>query len=170
MATQTSDTLTGWLKTIFTVNRVEGQDVGSVTASKTYARAYDIADGAGPGQADLVFSDTRTIPANSVDALDLLSLTQQTFGVSVPYTFRQLRCVRVVNNETAAGRRILIGCDPGRPTVVYAAEVGPGSEWHSINQTDSWHVTETNSVMRIANPNSYSVSYTIFLLGTSTAA
>jgi hypothetical protein len=75
-----------------------------------------------------------------------------------------------VNTSTTAGRRLLIGVDPGRPTVVYAAEVGPGSEWFSINQTDAWEVTADNSVIRISNPNAASVTYELYLFGTSVAA
>lgn len=170
MATQLTDTLTGWVRTIFSVSRVGGQDVGSISAAQTYTRAYDIADGSGAGQADLVFSDTRTIPANSVDVLDLLNLEQQTFGVAVPFVFRQVRMLRVLNNETTSGRRLLVGSAPGNPTGVYAADVGPGSEWHAINQTNAWPVTSANSTLQMTNPNAAAISYSIFILGTSTAA
>jgi hypothetical protein len=60
--------------------------------------------------------------------------------------------------------------DPGRPTVVYAAEVGPGSEWSAVNYVDAWEVTEDNSVLRIANPGPAAVTYELYLIGTSTPA
>ena len=72
--------------------------------------------------------------------------------------------------ETVAGRRVLIGSAPGNPTGVYAASVGPASEWHAINYTDSWVVTSANRNLQITNPNAAAISYTIFILGTSTAA
>jgi hypothetical protein len=150
--------------------RTDTQEVGTVTNRKTSAGLYTFTDGDGPGEADLVFADSRTIPANTVEEFDLLNLTQQALGVTVPFTFRQLRAIRVVNTSTTAGRRLLIGVDPGRPTVVYAAEVGPGSEWFSINQTDAWEVTADNSVIRISNPNAASVTYELYLFGTSVAA
>lgn len=170
MAETLTDALTGTLRTSMQWSRLDTQEVGSITNRKSAANTYTITDGDGPGQADLVFADSRTIPANTVESFDLLNLTQQALGVTVPFTFRQLRAIRVVNTTTTAGRRLLVGVDPGRPTVVYAAEVGPGSEWFSVNQTDSWEVTEANSVIRIANPNAAAVTYELYLFGTSTAA
>lgn len=170
MAETLTDALTGTLRTSMQWSRLDTQEVGSITNRKTAASTYTITDGDGPGQADLVFADSRSIPANTVESFDLLNLTQQALGVTVPFTFRQLRAIRVVNTTATAGRRLLVGVDPGRPTVVYAAEVGPGSEWFSVNQTDSWEVTEANSVIRIANPNAAAVTYELYLFGTSTAA
>jgi hypothetical protein len=150
--------------------RTDTQEVGSIANRKTQSATYAISDGDGPGEADLVFADQRTIPANAIEEFDLLNLSQQTLGVTVPFVFRQLRVIRLVNESTTAGRRLLVGVDPGRPTVVYAAEVGPGSEWIAVNQTDAWEVVAENSVIRIANPNAASVTYSLFLIGTSTAA
>lgn len=170
MADTLTDVLTGRVQTSLTWTRTDTQEVGTITNRKTQAATYNIADGNGPGQADLVFADQRTIAANQVESFDLLNLTQQALDVSVPFVFRQLRVIRVVNESTTAGRRLLVGVDPGRPTVVYAAEVGPGSEWIAVNQTDAWEVTADNSVIRIANPNGASVTYSLYLCGTSVAA
>lgn len=170
MADTVTDSLTGLIRTSISWARLDTQEVGSVTNRRSVSGTYTITDGDGPGEADLVFADARSIPANTIESFDLLNLTQQALGVTVPYTFRQLRAIRVVNTATAAGRRLLVGVDPGRPTVVYAAEVGPGSEWFAVNQTDAWEVTEANSVIQIANPNAAAVTYELFLFGTSTAA
>jgi hypothetical protein len=170
MADTLTDTLTGLLRTTLQWNRVDAQEVGSVTNRRTASGSYAITDGDGPGEADLVFADQRTIPANTIESFDLLDLEQTALGVDVPFVFRQLRIIRVVNESTTPGRRLLVGVDPGRPTVVYAAEVGPGSEWCAVNQTDSWEVTAANSIIQIANPNAAAVTYSLFLIGTSTAA
>lgn len=170
MADTLTDTLTGQVRTSLSWLRTDAQEVGSVTNRKTQAATYNIVDGDGPGEADLVFADQRTIAANAIESFDLLNLTQTALGVAVPFVFRQLRVIRLVNESTTAGRRLLVGVDPGRPTAVYAAEVGPGSEWIAVNQTDAWEVTADNSIVRIANPNAASVTYSLYLLGTSTAA
>jgi hypothetical protein len=170
MAETLTDTLGGSLQTTLTINRVDAQEVGAITTAAVVSGQYAITDGDGPGEADLAFTDTRTIPAGSVEELDLLTLSQSTLGVEVPYHFRQLRIVRIVNNETAAGRRLLVGVDPGRPTSVYAAEIGPASEWVAVNHADSWRVTSANSVVRLANPSAAPLSYSIYLVGTSVAA
>lgn len=170
MADTLTDSLTGQIRTTLSWSRLDTQEVGAITNRQSVNGAYVIADGDGPGEADLVFADARTIPANTVESFDLLNLTQQTLGVTVPFVFRQLRAIRVANTTTTSGRRLLVGVDPGRPTVVYAAEVGPGSEWLSVNQQDAWEVTEANSVIRICNPNAAAVTYELYLVGTSTAA
>lgn len=170
MADTVTDALTATLRTTLTWNRTETQELGTIRQRATRTTNYTISDGSDAGEADLVFTDTRTINAGLVEVIDLLNLTQQTLGVAVPYTFRQVRVCRVVNNETAAGRRILVGADPGRPTVVYASEIGPGSEVTVVNRTDAWRVTADNSLLRIANPNAVSVSYSIYLVGTSVQA
>lgn len=170
MADTLTDSLTGTLRTFLNWNRIDTQEVGSISNRKTTSATYTFTDGDGPGEADLIFADSRTIAANTIEEFDLLNLSQQALGVTVPFVFRQLRAIRVVNTTTTAGRRLLVGVDPGRPTIVYAAEVGPGSEWFSVNQTDAWEVTEANSVVRIANPNAAAVTYELYLFGTSTAA
>jgi hypothetical protein len=170
MAATVTDTLTATVRTAFSWNRTETQTIGTLVNRRTINSVYPITDGDGPGEADLVFADRRTIPANSFEEFDLLDLEQTALLVDVPYEFRQLRAIKVVNTETAAGRRILVGVDPGRPTVVYAAEVGPGSEWSAVNYLDSWEVTDDNRLLRIANPNGVSVTYEIYLIGTSVVA
>lgn len=169
MAQTVTDIVTGSWKSILAWNRTDTQEVGTVQNKKTSSATYTISDGAGSGQSDLVFTDTRTIAANTVEQLDLLALAQTTLTVSVPFTFRQLTVVRFVNRETAAGKRLLVGVDPGRPTSVYAAEVGPGSEFAAVNTTDSWVVTNINSTVYISNPNDSALTYDLFLLGNSTA-
>ena len=170
MADTLTDTLVGTVRTSLTWTRTDTQEVGTITNRQTQTGTYAITDGDGPGEADLVFADARSIPANSIEEFDLLNLTQQALGVTVPFTFRQLRVIRLVNESTTAGRRLLVGVDPGRPTAVYAAEVGPGSEWIAVNQTDAWEVTAANSIIRIANPNAAAVNYSLYLIGTSTQA
>jgi hypothetical protein len=170
MADSLTDVLTGRVTTSLQWTRTDTQEVGTITNRKTQNGAYALTDGDGPGQADLVFADQRTIAANTIEEFDLLNLSQQALDVAVPFVFRQLRVIRIVNESTTAGLRLLVGVDPGRPTAVYAAEVGPGSEWIAVNQTDAWEVTADNSVVRIANPNGATVTYSLYLIGTSVAA
>lgn len=170
MADTVTDTLSGAIRTFMSWTRTDAQEVGSVVNRKTVNTSYLMTDGDGPGEADLVFADARTIPANTIEEFDLLDLEQVALGVTVPFVFRQLRAIRVINKATASGRRLLVGVDPGRPTVVYAAEVGPGSEWMSVNHVDAWEVTDANKIVRICNPTSASIDYELYLFGTSTQA
>jgi hypothetical protein len=168
MAESTGDVFSGSVLTRVQWSRIDTQENGSIANRHVAGQTYSIVDGSGPGAADVVYADTRTIPGNSIDELDLLSLTQTTFGVSVPCTIRQLRVVRVVNNETVAGKAIRVGADVTGAT--YAFEVGPGSEMLSINNTDAWEVTSGNSAFRVANASATPATYTIVFIGTSVAA
>lgn len=168
MADSTSDVFAGTITTRLQWSRVDTQENGSITNRNLVSGIYTIGDGSGAGAADVVWADYRTIPAESVDEIDLLSLTQTTLGVSVPMTIRQLRAVRIVNAETDAGMSIRVGADVTGAT--YAFEVGPGSEVLSINNTDAWPVDATNSVLRIANTNTDPAAYSIVLIGTSVEA
>ena len=169
MAQTVTDVVTGTWKSILSWDRLDTQEVGTVRNKKTSSYTYTISDGDGSGQSDLVFTDTRTIAANTVEQIDLLALTQTTLTVSVPFTFRQLTVVRFRNTETEVGKKLLVGVDPGMPTTSYAFEVGPESEFAAVNTTDSWVVTNTNSVIYLSNPNSTALTYEVYLLGNSAA-
>lgn len=167
MADSLTDIFSGTISTTLRWSRVDSQEVGSVTDRNTVNATYSISDGSASGAADVVWCDTRSIPAASYDDLDLLALTQTAVGVSVPCTIRQLRIVRVVNNSTTAGNEILVGSNESGS--LYAFKVGPGSEVSAVNQIDAWPVTTANKNLRIANPNAAAVSYSIYLVGTSVA-
>lgn len=167
MADSTSDVFAGTITTRVQWSRVDTQENGSITNRNIVSATYSIGDGAGTGAADVVWADARTVPADSIDSIDLLALTQTTLGVSVPCTISQLRAVRIVNTETASGLSLRVGADATGAT--YAFEVGPGSEVLSINNADAWQVTNANNVLQIANVHSDPIAYTIVLIGTSVA-
>ena len=168
MADSLSDVLTATLRTVFLFNRTNQLELGNIQNATSQVTTYAFADGAGPQQADLVYAETRTIPPNTMETIDLLDLEQPTLGVDVAFEFRQLRAVRIVNHATVAGRRLLVGVNPGSPTSIYAAAIGPASEWHAVNHVDSWVVTADNQLFRISNPNAAAINYSLYLFGTST--
>jgi hypothetical protein len=160
-----TDRLTGAYRSWFQFERVKTQAVGSVVNEDRRQASYNLLPGAGPGQANLAYAATRSIPANSADEFDLQDLEQTTLGVTVPFIFQRARLVRLLNRSTTAGRRLFVGADPGNPTTRYAAEVGPGSEWTAVNYLDGWQVTPANSIIRVANPNAASVDYDLYVIG-----
>lgn len=166
MADSVADNLTATVRTVMIWNRVNELEVGQVASAKTLLHTYPIADGIEAGEADLVFADTRTIPANTVDTLDLSNLEQTTFGVAVPFDFKQIRFFRVRNLATTSGQRLLVGASAGAPASVYAADVGPGADWFAMNYNDAWQVTAGNKEFRISNPNAAAVTYELYIIGT----
>jgi hypothetical protein len=164
-----ADTLAATIRTVMIWSRTQDQDIGATVNAQTDLQTYAITDGSGARQADLVYAAPRTIPANSLEEIDLRAITQTTLGVAVAYDFRQLRLIRIRNDATVAGRRLRVGVDPGRPSVVYAAEIGPGSEWFSVNHVNAWPVTDANRSLWIANPNAAAITYSLWLIGTNVA-
>lgn len=165
MAETLTDLFTGAITVKMQWQRVDAQEVGSVTNKKTAQTIYALGDGSAAGAADLVYADTRTIPANGTDVVDCAAITQQTLEVPVPFAFAQIRAVRFVNNETDVGRYIYFGASPTDPFNTFAWAVGPESEFLSVNYRNAWLVNSENGGITIANPNSVPVSYSIVLIG-----
>ena len=164
-----ADTLAATIRTVMLLNRTVDQDIGTTVKAAADQQTYAITDGSGSRQADLIYAAQRTIPASSLEEIDLRAITQTTLGVTVNYDFRQVRLLRIRNDETTSGRHLRVGVDPGRPSVVYAAEIGPGSEWFSINHVNAWVVNDTNRSLWLSNPNAAAITYSLWLLGTNVA-
>lgn len=170
MAETVSDLFSGIITVKTQWQRIDAQEIGSAINKKTAQTLYTLGDGFGEGAADIVYAETRTIPANGIDTIDCAALTQQTLEIPVPFTFAQIRVVRVVNNETTAGRYIYFGASETDPFGVFAWAVGPESEFLSVNYRDAWLVNAQNGVVRIANPSGVEVSYSIVLIGSAANA
>jgi hypothetical protein len=165
MADTVSDLFSGIVTTKLQWQRIDAQEVGSVTNKKTAQTIYTLGDGTAAGAANLVYADTRTIAANGVDSINCFALTQQTLDVPVPFSFSQLRLVRIANEETGVGKFLYVGASPTDPFSVFAHAVGPASEMLAINQTDAWLVNASNATFYIANPSSTPATYSITLMG-----
>lgn len=170
MAETVSDLFSGIITVKTQWQRIDAQEIGSAINKKTAQTLYTLGDGAGEGNADLVYAETRTIPANGVDTIDCAAITQQTLEIPVPFAFAQIRVVRVVNNESAAGRYIYFGASETDPFGTFAWAVGPESEFLSVNYRDAWLVNGQNGTVRVSNPSNVDVSYSIVLIGSAANA
>lgn len=165
MAETLADLFSGIVTSRIQWTRVDAQEIGSVTNKKIASTVYQIGDGTGEAAANIVYAETRTIEATGLDTIDCAALTQQTLEVPVPFAFTKIRVLRVVNNETAAGKYLYFGANPNDPFNVFSFAIGPGSELLSVNHIDGWLVNETNSVFHVSNPNAAALSYSIVLIG-----
>jgi hypothetical protein len=57
-------------------------DLGATSANQALSLAVDLANGTGAGQADLAFTDTRTLAASATEDLDLAGALANPFGVA----------------------------------------------------------------------------------------
>jgi hypothetical protein len=111
----------------------------------------------------------RSLAVGSTETLDLLALADTIQGATGVQTMRQVRLVRVVNNETITGPRIVVGPSGTNGWGRVAGEVGPGGELLAVQQTHAWGVTTTERgvTIRATGPTG-SVSYSIVIAGTAT--
>jgi hypothetical protein len=126
--------------------------------------------GASAGQANIVFTDTRTIAASSNDDLDLVGVLPHPLGGTI--TFAVVRSIIV---RAAAGNtnNVVIGAAASNQFVgpfgaaTHTLALRPGEEMVVTNRGAGWTVTAgTGDILRIANGGSGTpVTYDIVLLG-----
>lgn len=166
MAETLTDLFNGTLTVRMQFQRVDTQEVGSVTNKVNTTTAYQLVDGVESQQADIVYADTRTILANSLDSIDFSSLQQDTLEVAVPLTFGKLRLIRVVNHAAHLDGYVYFGADPINPNR-FAFAIGPSSELLSINHKQAWDVSSTNGTVHLFNPSTLPVNYSIYAIGSA---
>jgi hypothetical protein len=148
-----------------------------VTASAPLLKLYRTLFGSGTaaGQADKVFSDTRTITASSNDDLDLAGVLTDAFGVAI--TFVKVKAIIVVA-AAANVNNVVIGGGASNPVSTFmtgttpAILVRPGAMFAlvagSADATGYGVTATTADILRITNGGAgTSVTYDIIVIGTS---
>lgn len=148
-------------------------DLQSRSAILSQSRGFSLDDGTGAGQADKVWSDTRTINASSNEDLDLAGVLTDAFGAAL--TFAKVKIVVVA---AAAGNtnNVVIGNAAATQFVgwfgaaAHTVAVPPGGVF-CICRSDAtgWAVgAGATDLLRIANSGAgTSVTYDIVIIGTS---
>jgi hypothetical protein len=116
-----------------------------------------------------VWSDARTIPADTVETLDLAALPCEVFGLSGTLEFTRLHKIYIANVVTLeslaeaelAGAEIRVGVPDNLTVGHYAASVWQQSHIY-LYSAQGWTPSD---LLRIANVSSIPVPYHIALLG-----
>lgn len=146
-------------------------DLATAAAPMNYRKRTNIASGTATGQADRVFSDTRTLAASASEDLDLAGSLVGPLGTTV--TFAKLKALVVV---AAAGNtnavRVTRPASNGVPLFLAASDgidVLPGGTFMWVGPGAGVAVTaSTGDLITIANSSSgTSVSYDVIIIGTS---
>lgn len=160
--------LSGVVSTTTAITQTQSDTVGSSTRGVTVGANYAINSASGP-IADQVWVSNRSLAVGASETLDLLSLTDTIQGATGVQTMRQVRLVRVTNNETITGPRIVVGPSGTNGWGRVAGEVGPGGELLAVQQTHAWGVTAGERAVTItATGPTGSVAYSIVVAGTAT--
>ncbi|MFD0885758.1 hypothetical protein ACFQ08_14500 [Streptosporangium algeriense] len=79
-------------------NLTSSLDLTTVSAPLNWARQLNLADGAGAGQANRLWSDTRTVAGSATDSLDLAGSLTDPFGQAL--TFARIKGLIVAARTT----------------------------------------------------------------------
>lgn len=146
-------------------------DLATLIAKISAGKSVAFTDGAGAGQADLIFADTRTLAASGSESLDFSgSLTQPDGSAAI---FARIKYIYI---EAAAGNtnnvQVTQPASNGVPGIFLAAGDGvsikPGGnfEWMSPDATGAVVTASTGDLIGVANSSSgTSVTYNIVVIG-----
>jgi len=162
------DSLDGIVSTTTSLTQTQTGTVGSSTRTVSVSSALPLNSVSGP-IVDQLWVSNRSLAVGASETLDLLSLADTIQGATGIQTMRQVRLVRIENNETVTGPRIVVGPSGTNGWGRVAGEVGPGGEIIAVQQTHAWGVTPTERgvTIRATGPTG-SVSYSIVIAGTAT--
>lgn len=150
-------------------------DLGTGTFPLDYRARITLATGTGAGQADLLFSDTRTISASGNDDLDLAGSLTNAFGASL--TFARVKGL-IVSAAAANSNNVLVGGDATNTFLTWvesepdAVVLRPGATLAlftgSADATGYAVTASTGDLLRIRNAaGGSSVTYSIVIIGAS---
>lgn len=163
-------TFSGSFKVTANGTLTSSADLTTDTSVLSYSKSYTISDGTGADQANMVWSDTRTLTASSTEDLDLAGSLTNAFGSTL--TFTKIKGI-IVEAASANTNNVLVGGDANGlagwvGNVADYIVVRPGGVF-SIYAPDStaYAVTGgTGDILQIANSaGSTSVTYNIVIIG-----
>ncbi len=131
-----------------------------------------IADGTGAAQADLFFSDVRTIGATSNDDLDLAGSLTDIFGATI--TFAKVKAIYIENPSTNNGD-VVVGNEGTNPLVgwfgagTHTIAIKPGGFLLIASPTVAGYTVTagTGDKLRVRNAGSASADIPVIIIGTS---
>lgn len=149
-------------------------DLSTDTSKLSYLKSYVLNNGNGADQAEVVFSDQRTITASSNEDLDLAGGLTDAFGQSIAFTEIKAMVISAADGNTnnvvvgGAGANGFIGPFSGTTDTL---TIKPGGMCMVMDKTaGGYPVTAgTGDLLRVANSGAgTSVVYDIILIGSIT--
>jgi hypothetical protein len=162
--------LTSKVEVLVTGTLTNPLDLTTATAPMVSRRAQDFANGVGAGQADVIWSDSRTLATGATEDIDLVGggLTDA-FGVAVaPAKLRALIITAATSNTT----NLTLFGDAASPAILNTAAttftLQPGGMFVATwPATAGVTVTATTAdILQVVNAAGASATYTIIVIGT----
>jgi hypothetical protein len=166
-----SKTFTGSFKIASIGTLACGIVIGSIDYYYNFAQYYAIANGTSANQANMVFSDTRTLTASSTESLDLSGSLTDAYGATIVFT----KIVGIIVSASSANtNNVLVGGAASNAFINWVSDstdkivIRPGGTFALFsNDATGYAVTaDTGDLLKIANSSSgTSVTYDIILIG-----
>lgn len=147
-------------------------DLSTPTNLISVARQLDLAQGSGAGQADMVWSDQRTVAASATDALDLAGSLSGPFGGTL--TFARIKMlVLIASLGNTNNCNLVMPGSNGVPLFLAASDgigVRPGGAfvWFDPSAAGVVVTAATGDLLNVVNSGAgTSVTYDIHIVGAS---
>ena len=156
-----------------TSSHIKSLDLGDATFPIALTQAITLLNGTGAGQADMVFTDTRTLSASATEDLDLAASLVDAYGATM--TFARIKVIIVT---AASGNtnnvNVTRPASNGVPLFLAAGDglaVRPGGVAVPLACSDATGVpvtAGTGDLLTFTNSaGSTSVTYTVIIIGAS---
>lgn len=150
--------------------RLDSPENRSGPVTTDILEAFTFEDGTGDAQADLVWSDRRTLAGSADETIDLAGALTDAFGASVSFA----EVTAIVIRVRTSGGAVAIGPNSSNGWLGPFAdasdriEIGQGGPPFCIGKAVGWAVTAgTGDLLFVANPDGTSVTYDIAIIGRS---
>jgi hypothetical protein len=153
-------------------SHVKSLDLGDATFPISLTQAITLANGTGSGQADLIFTDTRTLTASATENLDLAGSLTDAYGVTM--AFARIKAVIIA---AATGNtndvQVTRPASNGVPVFIAAGDglsVRPGGlfAWACSDATGVVVTAATGDLLTITNSaGTTGVTYSVIIIGAS---
>lgn len=166
-------TLTASINTAIIASYVGSNDLGSPRQNLTQSlqAAITLSSGTGSGQAQQLFSDTRTLAASATENLDMAGSLVDAFGTTL--TFATIKVVKICAAAANTNNVVVGGAGSNTFVGMFSAAtdkiaVRPGGCFVWVApQTGATVTAGTGDILLIANSGAgTSVTYDVILIGT----
>ncbi len=134
----------------------------------------DLADGAGPNQADAVWhAENQSLAADEELLLELDSLPQQLFGDTIYIPLGRVKAILIVSRPTSTGTLVVGGAEVGEWSAPFGSpgdtlRIGPGAPCLLADVLDGWEVAPESYALRLAAVGG-PVEFDVAVIGTLAA-
>ncbi len=154
------------------INELTSTSVLSTAKDKlTYAKTWNITDGAGTLKAETIYRDQRTLAASATEDIDLAGVVTDSFGTTI--TFTKVKVI-LIYGATANTNNVQVGGAASNAFINWVSsatdviEVGPNGIFFLMNPIAAGYaVTDlTGDLLTITNGGGgTSVTYDIIIIG-----